>query len=293
MTTINKQVSLTTDDGYELNDTTFTSTGDTMYAGYTSGNAMDACMRWQTVNVPQGAVIASATLSLYIPFADTGTFAANIRGIDEDDTATWSSSSRPSQRTKTTATVNANKANWSNWGIGNWVTIDIASVIQEIVNRAGWVLTNDLAVVIEDSLGAGENFFGARTYDHAGNLHGAKLDIVYTSGTYTTVDLVRARFEHIDAGILDTDIEQYIDEAENTIDVAMKYSFLATFDADVHQVLRSCATAIAAYSCLRYNPSECPSLESAETTANLLWNDIRTLLDLLGDQKTVAYLKSL
>ena len=111
--------------------------------------------------------------------------------------------------------------------------------------------------------------------------------------TYTTAALVRKRFEHIDSSLLDADIEQYIYEAEGTIDAAMKYSFLATFDTDHHQILRSCATTIAAHSCLRYNPSKYSSLEAAEMTANLLWNDIRTLLGLLGDQKTVSYLKSL
>lgn len=110
--------------------------------------------------------------------------------------------------------------------------------------------------------------------------------------TYTTAALVKKRLEHIDSTLLDGDIEQYIYEAEGTINSAMKYSLIADFDATGHTILRSCATSIAAYSCLRYNPSDFPSLEAAEMTANLLLNDIQMLLVLLEDSKTVAYLKS-
>jgi len=113
------------------------------------------------------------------------------------------------------------------------------------------------------------------------------------SVTYTTAALVKKRFEHIDASLLDADIEQYIYEAEGTINSAMKDSLLDIFDSTNHAIIRSAATSIAAYACLRYNPSECPSLEAAEMTANLLWNDVQMLLTLLEDPKTVAYLKSL
>ena len=113
------------------------------------------------------------------------------------------------------------------------------------------------------------------------------------SVTYTTAALVKKRFEFIDSSLLDADIEQYIKEAEGTINSAMKDSLIDIFDATKHAVIRSCATSIAAYACLRYNPAECPSLEAAEMIANLLWNDTQMLLTLLSDPKTVAYLKSL
>jgi hypothetical protein len=111
--------------------------------------------------------------------------------------------------------------------------------------------------------------------------------------TYTTAALVKKRIEHIDASLSDSDIEQYIYEAEGTINSAMKDSLVASFNATKHAVIRSTATSIAAYACLRYNPSEFPSLEAAEMSANLLWYDVQLLLTLLSDQRTVQYLKSL
>ena len=194
MTTINKQISLRTDDGYEINDATLSTNGTTAVAGYTSGAVCDIGLRWQAVNIPQAATINSATLSAYLT-TDVGTLSANIRGMDEDDTATWSSGSRPSQRTKTTATITANEVNWGNWGVGNWVTIDIASVVQEIINRAGWGANNDLAVVIEDTAGTGENKINIRTYDYSGNLHGAKLDIDYTAAGGTSIPVLVHQYQ--------------------------------------------------------------------------------------------------
>jgi type IV pilus assembly protein PilY1 len=179
MTTINKQVSASTDDGYETDDTNIQLTETTAYTGVSPGGIFDTGLRWQSINIPQGATISSATLSLYL-HADEDILSANIRGIAEDNTATWSSGSRPSQRTKTSATITANEANWGNWGVGNWITISITSVVHEIINRGGWNANNALAIVIEDTAGSGIHFITTRTYDYAGNVSGAKLDITYT-----------------------------------------------------------------------------------------------------------------
>ena len=183
MTTINKQISLGTDDCYELDDTTISLAEASVYVGY-DGSVYDTGLRWQSLNIPQGATINSAKLSLYLT-TDTGTLSANIRGIDEDNTVTWAADNRPSQRTKTTATITANEANWSNWAVDSWIDIDISSVVKEIIDRGGWSANNALAIVIENTSGVATNAIVARAYEYTGNLHGAKLDIVYESGRTT------------------------------------------------------------------------------------------------------------
>lgn len=72
----------------------------------------------------------------------------------------------------------------------------------------------------------------------------------------------------------------------------MKDSLIATFNSIDHAILRSCATDIAAASCIRYNPGEFPSLETAEMTANLLEENIQLHFFMLNDPRTVEYLKS-
>jgi hypothetical protein len=178
MTTINKQIAASLDDCHESNDTDLHNT-TVAHCGRIAGNKYDIGLRWQSVNIANAASITSATLSCYLD-TDGGTLSANIRGIDEDNTAAWSAGSRPSQRTKTTATITANEANWGNWGVGNWITINVTSAIQEIIDRAGWAANNALGIVIEDTAGAGTDYASIRAYDYAGNVSGAKLDIVYT-----------------------------------------------------------------------------------------------------------------
>jgi len=181
MTTINKQISLGTDDCYERDDTTIYLIDDDVSVGK-SGSVDDTGLRWQSVNIPNAATITSAKLSLYL-VNDSGTLSANIRGIDEDDTVTWAANNRPSQRVKTTATINAAKANWNNWATNSWIDIDIKSVIQEIVDRGDWSANNALAIVIENTSETNGNSIGARAYEYTGNVLGAKLDIVYESRT--------------------------------------------------------------------------------------------------------------
>jgi hypothetical protein len=182
MVEINKQISLGTDDCYEMSDFIANLGNDSALCGYYGDEPHDLGLRWQSINIAQGTSITSAKLSLYMT-VDDGTLSADIKGIAEDNTITWATDNRPSQRTKTTATITANEANWNNWATDSWIDIDITSVVQEIIDRGGWSANNALAIVIEDTAGAGTNYISARTYEYTGNAHGAKLDIVYDEAT--------------------------------------------------------------------------------------------------------------
>jgi len=110
--------------------------------------------------------------------------------------------------------------------------------------------------------------------------------------TYTTAALVKKRVEFIDASLSDADIEQYILEAETTIDCIMKYSLISTFSSIDHAIVRSVATDLSALSCIRFNPGGFPSLETAEMTANMLQENVQLHFYMLNDPRTVEYLKS-
>ena len=87
-----------------------------------------------------------------------------------------------------------------------------------------------------------------------------------------------------------------IDETDGTVylDLTSLKIFSSTnFDATKHASIRACATDMAAYDCLKYNPSSLPTMESAEMTANMLLDAIHDALVSLSDPQTVAYLKSL
>ena len=180
MTTINKQVSLGTDDCHEFDGTTLTTTGLSLQIGHNLG-MYDGGIRWQSVAVPNSASITSAKLSLY-RVSGTGSIVTVIKGVDEDNTATWSSGDRPSGRSKTTANVSGDQADWNNWGTGVWIDISVTSIIQEIVNRGGWSTNNALALVIED-WGSGTDYMYVRSYEYSDHSYAPKLDITFVGRT--------------------------------------------------------------------------------------------------------------
>jgi hypothetical protein len=182
MTTINKQVGASSDDcknvqssGADISSTTIVCGGHT-----TPGPAFyDGCFRWTSVNVPQGATIETATLSLYLTIDQNPLLTG--KGIDEDNTGTFVENEDIAARTQTTASVDADEAAWGNWGVGNWITLEVKTLVEEIVGRGGWSANNALAIILlHETSGANDNMT-VRAYDYAGNAHGAKLDITYSS----------------------------------------------------------------------------------------------------------------
>ena len=160
MVLVSKEIKIESDDGTETDDTTFD--GDTHIFGHYNGSR-DLCLRWQSVNIPQGAIINSAVVSLSVDLVTSGSnIEATIKGIDEDDTSTFSQTNRASQMTKTTADINADASSWLNEDGGDldvgWNEIDITTIIQEIIDRSGWEKNNSLSVVIENDAVAGVPF---------------------------------------------------------------------------------------------------------------------------------------
>ncbi len=110
--------------------------------------------------------------------------------------------------------------------------------------------------------------------------------------TYTTADIVRKRLYEMPSGLLTTDIEENIVQAEGIVDAVMLCSFKSIFDAEKHGLIRQCTTDLAAYLCLIYKPAEFEMLENAEMTANMLWNSADRSLFILSRKRIVESLKN-
>lgn len=111
---------------------------------------------------------------------------------------------------------------------------------------------------------------------------------------YSTAALVKKRVKDIASlGLLDTDIEQCIYEAESIIDSVMRDSLQLTFDAEKHAIIRQCCTDLAAYLCIIYDSSVFASLPRYGAIATLLWYSAERSLNILEDPRTVTYLKGL
>ena len=121
-------------------------------AGYgSSTNYKLGCgMRFLNITIPKGSTINSAYLTFTAALARSNTTVnSKIHGEDVDDAAQFSNYANYSGRTRTSAVVNWNDiAAWS--GNVEYNSPDIASIIQEIIDRAGWASGNAMVVFWDD-----------------------------------------------------------------------------------------------------------------------------------------------
>ena len=133
---------------------------------YDRGGDQTVGMRFNGLTIPQGATISNAYVQFEADETHSGATTLTIQGEDVDDAVTFvavdgSISSRP----KTAAAVP--------WSPNPWLTVgeagpdqqtpDIASVIQEIVDRPSWSDGNSLVIFVT---GTGERT--AESFDGAG-----------------------------------------------------------------------------------------------------------------------------
>lgn len=162
----------------------YNETAATQYMGNFGGTSFVHLLRWTNVTVPAGATISSAILDLYSAGTTAGSQAkAKFYGEANDNAPTSSSSNKPSDRPLTTASATKNFTNssWLATGFGI-ETVDVTSIIQEILARAGWADGNALAIIAKDNGSSTDNYIGFSTYDRSA-ARGARLTITYTGGS--------------------------------------------------------------------------------------------------------------
>lgn len=136
----------------------------------------DAGFRFQSITVPQGSTINSATLTLNA-FAKVGTpgGSGTLYGANADNQAVWATSGPlPKNVSKTTATASMPGA-----GATGSQVHTVTSIVQEVVNRVGWASGNSISFAAISSAGTGHltyytNFTGG---SHANE---PSLSITYT-----------------------------------------------------------------------------------------------------------------
>lgn len=185
MATLNLAVSSSTDDARVTSGGSLNLTITTQYLGIKDGIDYYMGLRWQDVTIDQGDTINSAVLDLYNATIGEGTTVELLfEGHDADNVVTYSASFKPTDITPTTATV-TDSVSVSTFetaqGFGN-VTWDVTAIIQEIINRPGWVNGNSLAIRIRDNGSSAANNLSVSTYDRAAD-RGAKLTIDYGAPT--------------------------------------------------------------------------------------------------------------
>ncbi len=149
--------------------------------GNTTWGGHNGFLRWDNVTVPAGSTITSAYITLAIWYDSSSVTVKNlIKGIDEDDTAGYAGGDATGRAT-TTATVAWNPS--STWTDDvDQTSGDIKSIIQEIVDRAGWASGNAIGIRIDDNGSTVGNYYPFVSYTSAGTSY-SQLTINYTGGS--------------------------------------------------------------------------------------------------------------
>jgi hypothetical protein len=140
-----------------------------------AGDPQTVGMRFAVLGIPTGATIQEAHVQFEVAKVTTGPCSLTIQGQAADNPTTFTTAAfNISSRPRTSASVG--------WAPAPWPTIqvhgpdqrtpDLSSVVQEIVNRAGWASGNAMVVIITGS--------GTRTAESFDGTFAPILHIEYT-----------------------------------------------------------------------------------------------------------------
>ena len=151
------------------------------YGGGSAGTINWWGLRFLNINVPQGASIVSAKIT-FRANASSGTTASGMTlwGQLATNPATFSSSTNNvTNRARTTSSVAWTIPQWTSGS--DYMTSDLAAIVQEIVDQAGWVANNALVIIGQTTVS--QNRSAASRDSTNGTTLAPMLEVCYTEGT--------------------------------------------------------------------------------------------------------------
>lgn len=184
--TFDGQVANSADDAFQatnnnvfLTDSTVLSDRATEHVG----------LRWRSVTVPAGATIEDAAVGVFMTGTSADEPQHQIRGEAVDTGVFTTTGNSIDARSRTSASVNWDSANlgaaateeWE-WGAsssGQGNGADLSSIVQEIVDDAGWASGDAIVMIFEQHTEDSARDLAIRTVDFTPNGWGAKLHIQF------------------------------------------------------------------------------------------------------------------
>ncbi len=188
--TITSQVSSSTEDAEERISNGYVYLNSTDLELVTDGSNLQIVgLRFNGLNIPPGAIVTNAYIEFQVDEVQSEQTSLNIFAQAADSATGFTNSAyNISSRGKTLSQVNWNNIpTWTPIG-SKQTTPDLSSIIQEVVNRPGWIENNSLVIII-----TGSGHRTAEAYD--GSTTGApRLVVTYTTGSTTPVPSPTATF---------------------------------------------------------------------------------------------------
>ncbi len=162
----------------------------------------DIGIRFKDIPIAKDSKIVSAKLTFTVDEASTGTMTLNIDGEAADDAVTFSSGgSGTNNISDTTTRPRTSSGSRVVWSPPDFSTINnqhsvtgLEDIVQEIVDRSGWVAGNDLAILIS---GSGTTKRVAKSFDIDNGNNAPVLEITFQGEPVVTKQTVRARLKDI------------------------------------------------------------------------------------------------
>ncbi|WP_181166178.1 putative Ig domain-containing protein [Mesorhizobium sp. B2-5-5] len=119
--------------------------------GYDGSTRQTVGLRFTGIDIPKGAIITSAYIQFQANEVKTGAASLLIQGDNTDDASPFTSAAfNVSSLPRTTASTAWTPDPWTIVGEHGLAerTPDLTAIVQEVVNRSGWVALNDMAFVV-------------------------------------------------------------------------------------------------------------------------------------------------
>lgn len=145
------------------------------------------CTAWLpfSVNLSKGQVITSATLKVRAVHADTSTILVKFGCENADNPAAPTTKEDLEARVLTAAYLEYTSN--AEWVVGTEYSFDVTTAVQEVLDRAGWLSHNTLAILIKDNNTGTDNVRQFATTENE-TYEAAILEIVYSpAGGPTTI----------------------------------------------------------------------------------------------------------
>ena len=184
-------VTASADDGHIYSSSGFENSDSWIYFGYDDGtNRNHMFHRFSNVDIPKDAVIDEAYIDNYAYCTGTiGTINGRIYACAEDDSAACTSYSNYNAKSLTTAYVNWDLV-FTDTDLHVYQSGDIKTVIQEIVNRAGWVSGNHLQIMVKD-IGTGSTQCQFDSFDDGStSINAMFLDVTWHKAANVTTPAI-------------------------------------------------------------------------------------------------------